>query len=553
MPTFNPQVTRRSVLGLTVTAAAAGFTGCSSSTSPSSPNSSAAGGATIPSVVQPAALPGAKVSSIPNVPVVQTQYPTQPAATVSTPPGNGDTITTLQITYTPPAPPASQNKWLAQYEHNLNAKIKPTLMNDANIAEKTQAVIAGGDLPDIFYLNLPKVPAAQTAVLQGAFLDLSAYIGGDKVKDYPNLGGIQEVSWQNNMINGKVYGVPYPTTLIANGLPQYRLDWQQKLEISDPKNADDMFDMFVALTTKDPNGNGKNDTWVWGAMTEWDNQTAINMFGVPNNWRKNDDGTFTKHIESDEYKAAIEWLVKCREAGIFHPNAASNGYAQSQELFNNGQLAVFGGSLMGVTWPAPVKGVTDWNSQIWSLFPVGHDGGPVKLWQSSATFGFFAIPAKLQSNEAKVHELLGVLNYWSAPFGTAEYTFMNFGIEGHNFERKKGAPVLSTDSAMQGELAASYVPTPAQQNIFVPGENDLAIKIQQGFEKVTPDSIADPSLGLVSQAQISTGAQLQQLEKDMYTDLVSGRESIDALPSMIDKWRKAGGDQVRSELEAAAK
>jgi putative aldouronate transport system substrate-binding protein len=130
---------------------------------------------------------------------------------------------------------------------------------------------------------------------------------------------------------------------------------------------------------------------------------------------------------------------------------------------------------------------------------------------------------------------------------------MNFGIEGHNFERKDGAPVLSEDSALKGELAASYVPTPAQQNIFAPGQDALAMKVQKGFEKVTPDSIADPSLNLVSQTQISAGAQLQQLEKDIYTDLVSGRQPLDSLPSMIDKWRRAGGDQVRSELEKAAK
>jgi putative aldouronate transport system substrate-binding protein len=341
--------------------------------------------------------------------------------------------------------------------------------------------------------------------------------------------------------------------LIADGLPQYRLDWQTALGIPDPQNADDMFDLFVAMTTKDPNKSGKNDTWVYGAMSEWDNSTALSMFGVPNKWRKNDDGTFTKHIESEEYKAAIAWLIRCREAGVFHPNAVSNGFAQSQELFNNGQLAVFGGSLLGVTWQTPVNGVTNWNKQIWSLFPVGHDGGAVQLWQSPATFGFFAIPAKLKSDEAKIRELLGVLNYWAAPFGSAEYTFMNFGIEGHNFERKDGAPVLSENSARHGELAAAYVPSPAQQNIFAPGQDALALKIQQGFEKVTPDSIADPSLNLVSQTQISVGAQLQQMEKDIYTDLVSGRQSVDALPAMIDKWRRAGGDQVRSELEKAAK
>lgn len=548
------QLTRRAALGLGAAAVAGlGLAACSSKGGSTTTTSGGGGAAQVPNAVTPKGVTGSSVSSIPNVPTVQTQYPASPFVTVSKPPASGDTITTLQLTYSAPPPPASQNQWLTEYQKRIGATMNVTLMNSTDIAEKTQAVIAGGNLPDIFYCNIGQVPAALTAVQQGAFLDLSPYIGGDKVKDYPNLGGLQQVSWKNSIIGGKLVGVPYVTPLVAEGLPQFRLDWQQKLGLKDPTNADEMYDFLLSFATKDPDGNGKKDTWTWGAMTEWDNETVLIMFGVPNNWRKNDDGSFTYKIETDEYKQSLEFLHRLYQAGAYHPNAVANGYAQEQQLWGNGQIALFGGTLNGVGWPVPIKGVTDWYKQIWSLFPCGYDGGPTHLWASSATFGFYAIPAKLGSDKNKVEELLRVMDYWAAPFGSDEYTFLNFGIEGHNFTRVDGAPVVSTNTTIQSEMAYNYLPSPGQQNLFLPGHNDTAMKIQKGFEQVTPGAIPDPSLNLISQTQITKGAQLTQMVADLYRSIVSGREPMSELPNLISKWRQAGGDQMRKEFEAAAK
>lgn len=544
---------RRAFLGLSAAALAGfGLAGCGgASTGPGATGGGAAGA--LPRDIPPTALPGARVSAVPGVPVLQTAYPTSPAASTSGAPAKGGVIRTMQINFYPPPPPKSQNPWFQEYEKRIGASVEPTLVTDSDIAQKTQTMLAGGELPDITHLHLDKVPAAMTAVSQGAFLDLFPYLGGDKVDEFPNLGGIQQESWHNSVIDGKLIGVPYPTPLIGSGLPQYRRDWQRKLDVADPTDADAMFDFFGKLVKGDPDGDGKADTWIWGAMTEWDNQTVLHMFGVPNNWVRNDDGTFTKHLETPQYLAALKYLVRCREAGYFHPNAASNGYAQGSQLFADGQLAVFGGGLMGVASPQPIKGVSNWNEDIWSIFPPGHDGGPAPLWKTSGTFGFFALPAALAKDEARVRELLSVINYWAAPWGSDEYTFMRYGIEGRNYTRTGDGPVRSEDSARMGEMAASYVPNPAEQNIFIPGGNEVGAKIQAGYEQVMPDAVADASLNLASATKVSSGATLGQMEKDMYVDVVSGRASLDEFPAMIDAWRKAGGDAVRSELEQSAK
>ena len=65
------------------------------------------------------------------------------------------------------------------------------------------------------------------------------------------------------------------------------------------------------------------------------------------------------------------------------------------------------------------------------LAPPPHDGsgGPV-TYNIAGYFGQWCIPAATAGDDAKVEELLRITNYFAAPFGSEEYIFLNFGIEG---------------------------------------------------------------------------------------------------------------------------
>jgi putative aldouronate transport system substrate-binding protein len=538
---------RRTFLGLSAGVAGAVMLGACDSGN-GNPNAATGENASVklPDPAAPSRLPGQIDSKVPGVPIAYTQFPANPAKSVTTPPGSGGEITTMQINFG--APPPTGNRWQDALHKDLNATIKATLVADADLAQKTQTFIASGDIPDIFFLHPQKVPAAVKFVQQGAFLELSKYIGGSASQEFPNLAALPQVSWKNSAIGGGLYGVPRPVPAANTGQPLYRDDWLQRAGGRAPTNAGEVYSMLKAFST--------NGRYAFGAITPWDQEFVLSMFGVPNQWRQNSDGSLVKDIETEEYAAAVEYLARLYKEGGFHPNAVSNGWSEAQDLWIAGTTGFFGGNILAsMTYLRgnPIKGVADMVSSVKPFIAPGKDsGGKPGFYEGPASFGIFAIPAKLGKDEKKVRELLGVLNYFAAPFGSAEYTLINYGVRDHNYTMVSGIPTPSQDKARQAELAGHYVNTPSEASIYVPGPPNQSEQVQQYFEQVQPNLVKDPTMTKVSQTNLSKGTSLNQMLQDGFKQFVSGRRPLTELDDFRKTWKSQGGDAVRREFQDAS-
>ncbi len=159
---------------------------------------------------------------------------------------------------------------------------------------------------------------------------------------------------------------------------------------------------------------------------------------------------YPNEIETDEFEAATSYLNQLWTGGAFHPDAASLPALRGESMFKSGQLGFLVASLI------PLYGVmrtgliaSDPQADAAPLLPPGHDGGDPVTYQGPGFAGFTAIPAKVGQDTARLEELLRVMDYWCAPFGSEEYTFVNYGIEGrhspstprdHRFRRLVGWP-----------------------------------------------------------------------------------------------------------------
>jgi putative aldouronate transport system substrate-binding protein len=538
---------RRTFLGLTAgIAGAAALAACGDSSNgkanvPTGDNANVE----LPDPVAPPALPGQLTSTVPGVPTAYTQYPASPARTVTTPPGSGGEITTMQINFG--APPPASNSWQEELDKQLNAKIKATLVSDSDLAQKTQTFIAGGDIPDLFYLHLQKVPAALKYVQQGAFLELSKYIGGAAGKEFPNLAALPEITWRNSAIGGGLYGVPRAVPAANTGQPLFRGDWLTKLGGAEPTDADSLYAMLKAFST------GGN--YAFGAITPWDQEFVLSMFRVPNSWKQNSDGTLVKDIETDEFEAALEYLAKLWKDGGFHPNAPSNDWSAAQDLWTSGKTGFFGGNILAsMTYlrGTPIKGVADMVASIRPFIAPGRtSGAKPTFYEGPAGYGIFAIPAKLEKDEKKVRELLGVLNFFAAPFGSEEFTLINYGVLGHNYTMKNGIPTPSQDPARLAELSPQYLPSPGEATIYIPGPPNQSQQVQKYFEQVQPNLVADPTMTKVSQTNIAKGNSLLEMIKDNFKQFITGRRPLTELQDFRKTWRAQGGDAVRREFQDA--
>ena len=138
-------------------------------------------------------------------------YPKNAPKSVTQTPGLGSTVTLFDDGLYPLATPVDQNPAWQAINKALGATIQFNKVPPADYNAKMAAIMAGGDLPDLVSLfgglgaapNLPQF-------LQQAAADLTPFLGGDKVKDYPNLADIPTFAWKNSarVLSGKLYMIP---------------------------------------------------------------------------------------------------------------------------------------------------------------------------------------------------------------------------------------------------------------------------------------------------------------------------------------------------------
>jgi len=544
-------------------AAATRTTATGSSTAVATRPSGTAGTASGTATGSPTASNGIIKSTMPGVPDAITAVPTSFPASYTGTPSKGGKVSVFTIAYQSPPVAREQNKFWQELEKRLGCIYDPIITPQPNYGEKSAALLAGGGLPELFYLNPGQNATPQyKAMDQGAFLDLTPYVTGDAVKEYKNLATFPTDTWKNVSFKGKYYGVPKPLQRNGN-IGFYRSDWAKKLGLDAPKSTDDVRKMLQAFTKNDPDGNGQADTWGlarYGSdWTGWDDsRVANNMFGVPFSWRANADGTLTNQIETDEFKQALEYLRNLFADGSFHPDSGGMNFAQAQQAYLGGKVGLhsegFGNFITAKsTGTALYKLVqANPNATIAGLFPDVVAGSKGVTRNTQGSFGFVGIPSSVK-DQNRVKELLRILDYLAAPFGSEEYNFLNYGIEGVDSQKDPATGAFTTTDqgiAEKGDLAYVMGGLPVFYYPTAPGAAETGQKMALEIFKV---GIDDPSWPLYSPTNVSKQAELNQFGFDRVTAIITGREPLTALTQAIADWKSRGGDQIRTEFQASLK
>lgn len=501
----------------------------------------------------PAAPEGAIVSSVEGVPVAYTKYP-DPYKTVDEVPGSGGEVSLLALSYSPPPTPKDDNQYWQELEKRLGVTWNADLVPIDSYGERISTTFAGGDLPDLFYL-LPGTtrPIIYEAIQQGAFADLTDIFTSDRINDYPNIAAYPSYLWDAVRIDGRIWGVPKP--VLRNNDPTfYRKDWGDQLGFADLTDAKVVHDMLVAMSKEDPDGNGSDDTYGFAPYGGGWNAFIVNqMFKVPYGWKLEDDGTLTNAMETDEYRQSLEYIVQLYKDGAYHPDSANLNVTQATDLLlggrtgmaTNGFAAVFGPS----GYRTKIKEVVP-DAVLEPIVMPGAEGGEGVSYQTPGFFGFTAISAEAAQDEDRLDELLRIVNYLVAPFGSEEYTFLVYGIPGvHSEELPEGGYSLTEQGT--ADRSALVYPFLSENYFYYAGQPDEAVFAQKHNEAMAKVAVSNPTAGLYSPTNGEKGAELTQYTADTVTEIVTGRASIDKLDEMISQWRERGGDQIRQEYEDA--
>lgn len=494
---------------------------------------------------------GSYLSDDPLVPNAYTK-PLTPEKMYDSAPGNGGPVSVLIMSYNPPPNDKANNPWWQELETRLNVQWDALITPQASYGERATTLIASGDMPDLFYINAGQTQAPLLRyVTEGAFLDLTEYLTPDELQNYPSLAKYLDIHWEAATLDGKIYGVPNPQRK-APQLPFYRNDWSKQVIGGVPTNATEVHDMLVGMSTKDPDGNVNNDTWGIAMYdTYWSIGLIDRMFNVPNIW-KVDNGSFVRDFETQEWRDYLEYVRVLWEDGAYHPDATGMGFSDALSMFTSGRGGTFtdGWKIFGPDGYLAMIHKYQPDATADYLLPPGVDGGQGVAYNGTGTFGVAAIPVTVTDPD-RVRELLRIVDYLSAPYGTEEYMFLQYGIEGVHYEiNDNGFPVTNDRRMADWGQLTSYIGGPLPVHID-PVTPLLGPYMADLDRKALEIGIDDPAANLFSPTAISDTSGTDQGLTDARNDFVLGRGSMADIDAAIEAWKNANGEQIRRELEDA--
>ncbi len=501
------------------------------------------------------ATEGQIASGVDGVPDAYAKLP-PPFRSATAAPGKGSKIRAFMIAFSEPPTARNDNTYWQDLEKRLGVQWDAQLAPADSYLEKYSAVAASGDLPELTYLN-PVVTGGSVqlqALKQGAFADLTPFLSGNGLKEFPNLARYPAFIWKNVAFQGKIYGVPKPI-LRANSVPFYRGDWAKKLGIAPPKTTEEVYAMLMAFTKNDPDGNGRQDTW--GAVA-WPTNFWSPLFNAPNGWRENPDGTLTAQVETDEYRQSVDFARRLFAAGAYHPDAPSLTGEQGRDAFKSGKVGLFSDGYIrwwGTnSYTRLIRSLSSPTVELTPLLPPDASSKLGVLHNSAGYYGFMAIPARLGKDTEKVKELLRVLDYLAAPFGSEEWRFLRYGFEGvHHTTDADGAFTLTDKGKADiGPFQTLVYPLMSEYLFFSPGTDDARTALDVN-KRMGTIAIDNPTWNLYSPTGATRQAQLDQLTRDRWIEIVAGRQPLSAVDDLVRDWRSRGGDMIRKEYEEALK
>jgi putative aldouronate transport system substrate-binding protein len=486
-------------------------------------------------------------------------YPSPPVKSwTKAPPGTGAVITVLSQAFNPPATPFDQNTAWQEVNKRLNANVQFTVVPIGDYPAKLGTTMASEDLPDLMLfpggLNVNTTQAGTANLpqfLQSKCADLTPYLGGDAIKDYPNLAAIPTFAWKNSgsAFGGHLYMLPLERYVAGRAFFKNTSYYDNEIgKDYVPKNADDLKKVFQQLNRP------QEERYATAAYqgTAFHILLYAAMFGAPNNWSVDSSGKLVKDYETPQFKDAVAYVTDLVAAGLYHPKTLNYTDINAARLdFVGGRFALYPegfGQPWQDFWRRGLKNNPPYNFIPLAPFPA-HDGGKAQHYLGP---GFIATNAIKKGSPDRIKEILRVLDYLASPFGSEEDLLLQYGLPDVHYTLDASGKLTLND---RSNADANYVNWKYMmqhpQVMYVPDIPGYARAEYDAEHALIPAGVDDPTFGLYSPTLGSKGAILTRTILDGFTDVIAGRRPIADYDQIVKDWQTAGGEQMRKELQDA--
>jgi len=458
-------------------------------------------------------------------------------------------------------PPDKDGNAVQKYlENRFNVKIENMRIDRSNWNDQLNIKLAGGDVPDVFWLW-----DANDIMLysqQGVLAELPTEEIKENMPKYAETVDQQDDKlWKYGMIDGKSYAIPlYWSVGSQPYVPGYNGKWLKAIGYSEPPTTlEELEDVFTKFTNDDPDGDGKKDTYGISAVGKGAIGIAFNaVFGAYgtkwNTWIKDKDGTLVNSMTTEPVKEAMTTLNKWYKKGIVDPEFITNDWNKYRQAFYNGKIGETETDWRyyyptGLVYQELKK--VDPDNEIITGKPVHGpygEGVAHAFGVKNSYIGMGAQVAKDEKKKKKIYEILEAL-----ATDDEAYLMSYYGEEGTNYTLEDGAVVMKTEFAPEANRGSYGGGT--FYGFFGSGKSSLMkdfdfTKEQQDFAHKLGDGVQT----LVDAKLFNVPAEkdypdLPKMTDEYFIKFITGElNPATDYDKFIDKWKKTGGEQITEQV-----
>ena len=441
----------------------------------------------------------------------------------------------------------------------LGIDLKLTMLpsNESDQDVRIQAAGAANELPDLFMVRRPVLT---NLVKQGLVAQVDDCFEKMPVRTAQQYDAS---SIAHTTINGHVYGFASPGAIAKNEGLLVRKDWLDKLGLEIPTTLDEFIEVARAFTFDDPDGNGRDDTYGYGAFVETDATLKgypgsrlwpiMGAFGVEGLWSFDSETAGLSIYKPEFYDFMVALKAMCDE-GLIDPNwlsykkddfraawkqgrfgmmyeqnaayAATANYAPFDKNFPDGEWIVID-AITGPEGHAAI-GAYDMNYRIYAVSQKAVDAG-------------------------KLDKICELLEWMSSDEG---YYLLGWGQEGVNYVLdENGIPVAGDlgDNAFTG--SKGQVVTQLRNMVFYNGDVELASRYPTYVTEVSGKTMSALTTLREMQAKKWTSAvgsgtmptpnaDVQRYYDQSLAEFLTGAKELTSAnwQAFLDQFNKIGGE-----------
>lgn len=468
------------------------------------------------------------------------------------------------------------NRWTRLYEEELGIRIRYDWIATGDVYNQKLGVsLAAGRFPDVVKVNPYQLRQLSNAGLIEDLTEVYRAHASPLTKNILEAEG--RGAFDAATIDGKLMAIPESSSSIETA--QYlwiRSDWLDNLGLQPPETMEDVLRISKAFTEEDPDGNGEQDTYGL-ALTNylWDPVMGASGFmagygAFPNIWIKDKEGNLTYGGIQPEVRKALEVLQTLYLEGQLDPEFAYKNGSKEYRLIQDGKI----GMLYGEQWtPFMIQTTRDTDPDAeWQAYPlVAESGRSLFVPLRSNTGHYFAVRKGFASPEVVVKLMnLHLDKNWGEQ---AEYeTYYNDdsravwmlspvtpfpGMKNMDAYRDiRDARKTGDFSSLENEALAIHKRIVAYETEGLKsgwGWKQTygptgAFSIADAYDR-NGQLLYDEFTGGITETMVDRQIILRDLQLEAYMNIILG-SPIEEFDQFAKDWRKLGGDEITSEVNA---